>query len=292
MIGISNAFFPFVGPPGLFISVDAGDVLYNGTVTRVPLTTVALTASATNYIYLVISTHTITKNTSGFPAADSFPIAVSTTDSQKVLTLVDSRSDTGIIGVAGGVNATSIQGTAVSAVAPTNGQVLTYVSANTDAEWQTPAGGGGVAVRVATTVLTNAQVLTLFSVPVAVSPQFSGTKIIVTGGALSFNAVGAYTNALANNLNLYHTDTLSTTTFSEMNALGFLSSATAKTVIIGGGDQINGNLDYSLLGLPAAPDQIFLQNNQGSEYTGGNASNTLTVSLTYYLFNPLTGAIS
>jgi len=147
---------------------------------------------------------------------------------------------------------------------------------------------------VATTVLSNAQILSLSGSPTTVSPQFTGKKIIVTGGALSFNAVGVYTNVSANALSLYHTDTLPAVQnpFSEMSALGFLDSATAKTIIIGGGDQVNGNLDFSLLGLPASPDQIFLKNTQGSEYTGGNSSNTLTVSLVYYLFDPLTGAIS
>jgi hypothetical protein len=51
----------------------------------------------------------------------------------------------GLAPVGGGSDATSIQGIPVSATAPTDGQVLTYVAANSDVEWKTPTGGSGAA---------------------------------------------------------------------------------------------------------------------------------------------------
>jgi hypothetical protein len=46
----------------------------------------------------------------------------------------------GVGSIGGSSDATSLQGVAIGTTAPTDGQVLTYVSANHDAEWKTPGG--------------------------------------------------------------------------------------------------------------------------------------------------------
>lgn len=190
MIGPSSAFFPFIGPPGLFISVDAGDVLSAGVVTRVPLTQIALSPSATNYVFLTVSTFTITKNTTGFPTTDAFPIAIATTDSQKVLTLADERSD--VTSVASG-SAILLQTNGVNNVSQAKLNLIGSVTDN---------GVGGVTIA-GTAVQVNG------------TPTSSQTPINFTSASFSNNdGHMAITNPSAGNVSINFGATIAATRWS------------------------------------------------------------------------------
>jgi hypothetical protein len=98
MIALSNAFAPFIGGPGLFVSVDSGNVINSGANTFVPAATLSLPANSTVYVYLNTSSFTFSTSTSGFPSTSCYPIAVVTTGSSGVLNLTDSRPDVGGVG--------------------------------------------------------------------------------------------------------------------------------------------------------------------------------------------------
>ncbi len=103
MISPNNAFAPFIDGPGLSITVQSGVVLLAaGSTATVPLTAVSLTANATNYVYLNVSTGVIQVSTSAFPAG-AYPIATAVTDTASVKTLTDSRADV----LAGGATSAS-----------------------------------------------------------------------------------------------------------------------------------------------------------------------------------------
>ncbi len=173
MIGLSNAFYPFIGQPGLVLSVDSGDVLSAGVVQRVAAVQISLSPSVTTYVFLTVSTFTISSNTTGFAASGVFPIAIAVTNAKGIISLTDMRAD--IQSVGGSGNATAIQGTAVSATVPTNGQVLTYVSLNTDAEWKTPV---VTPFRTAKVTMHDTDILQLSSTPFVVVPAVSGSVIV------------------------------------------------------------------------------------------------------------------
>ena len=114
---INNALVPqIVYGPGLQIQVYQGTVLINGGIVQYPTTVVGLLANVTTYIFLNISSGVLQTNNSGFPA-NSYPIAITTTANDKVVTLSDQRPDYVITGANTGINGRFILnfGTSLSA---------------------------------------------------------------------------------------------------------------------------------------------------------------------------------
>lgn len=87
-----NAFFVYVGEPGMQVSFNGGVLYISGSLVTVASGTIAVTKNTTNYIYLLFSNNTVTANTSGFPAA-CFPMATVVTDNDRPKTITDSRAD-------------------------------------------------------------------------------------------------------------------------------------------------------------------------------------------------------
>ena len=94
MLGLSNAFVPQQIFPGLNITVNAGQIYLGGTGTIISVgtTTVNLTASATNYVYLDYGLSIITANTTGFPGS-CYPIATAITNTTSLVSFTDNRVD-------------------------------------------------------------------------------------------------------------------------------------------------------------------------------------------------------
>lgn len=110
-MAISNDFSPQLVANGLFVFVNAGDILLNGTVTNYSQVYVPLTPNASNYIYIDPISLLITVTTSGF-IFSCYPIAIAQTGPESVIFLTDSRPNliftTG--GSGGPVNFSSIIG--------------------------------------------------------------------------------------------------------------------------------------------------------------------------------------
>lgn len=101
MRDLRNYFAPYIGPPGLLIAVNAGELLFSGASVIIPATTVILLANATNYVFLNTSTAGIQSNTSGFPSSNCYPLATVLTGTTGIVALVDNRPDVSPSGSSG-----------------------------------------------------------------------------------------------------------------------------------------------------------------------------------------------
>lgn len=126
-------------------------------------------------------------------------------------------------------------------------------------------------------VITNAQILALSgnaTKAITILPaQGAGTVTEALGGILSFNGVGAYTINGSNKLRLWYTSRATGPAASNaMTTVGFLDQSSAKILTYGGvpTDEI-----------PTPNTPIVLQDTTAVAYTGGNASDTVTVRLAY-----------
>ena len=115
----SSSFAAITGSSGpLNIGINAGILCLNGTNTTIGYTNVALTASATNNIYLDLSSGTVTATTSGFPNG-SIPLAVVVTGQGSITSLTDVRPDFFLNGMPlVGFATLSGTATAVTAISP------------------------------------------------------------------------------------------------------------------------------------------------------------------------------
>jgi hypothetical protein len=97
----TSAFAPYVGGPGLQITVNGGTILCSNISTTLPTTTVQLTANATNYVYISIllplkgttspqPAPTITTNTTG---PDGIPLCMVVTSLTGIMSISDTRPD-------------------------------------------------------------------------------------------------------------------------------------------------------------------------------------------------------
>jgi hypothetical protein len=97
----SNAFSPFVGGPGLHVSISGGTILLDNVSTTLAATTLPLIPNAVNYIFIkgVVGTGSlagtltplITSNITGFDGLVN--IAVVVTNANGILSITDSRPD-------------------------------------------------------------------------------------------------------------------------------------------------------------------------------------------------------
>ena len=133
-------------------------------------------------------------------------------------------------------------------------------------------------IQQAYKVLTNAQILALWSTPVTIIPaQGTGTITEVVGGVLSFAETGTYSSVSGNNLKLYYTSRWAGNAATPtMTMLGFLDTAASAGLTFEGtpSDEI-----------AAKNAPIVLQNVNGVAFGGGNAANTLTIRVNFIVYN-------
>jgi hypothetical protein len=101
MIEPSNAFSPYIDGGGLSLGVTGGVALIGTIPTTVPGGSVALTANATNYVFLNLSSGILQVNTTGFGVSE-YPIATVVTTNSGIQTLTDSRADVAVGSSSGG----------------------------------------------------------------------------------------------------------------------------------------------------------------------------------------------
>jgi hypothetical protein len=92
MIALTNALAPFIGQPGLEISVSPGVLWLNGFIINLPLGTVFLPPNSTSYVFLNTSSGLLGTNTTGYNTVD-IPIAAVVTSFTTVVSLTETRPD-------------------------------------------------------------------------------------------------------------------------------------------------------------------------------------------------------
>lgn len=127
-------------------------------------------------------------------------------------------------------------------------------------------------------VVTNTQMLAIHNTPITiVSAKGANTIIEPLGGILSFNGVGSYTINGSNQLKLWYTNRATgPAATAAITTVGFLDQSVAK-IINFGGVPANELLSTNV--------PIVLQDTTGNAYTGGNATDTVTVRLAYRVHN-------
>jgi len=153
----TSALAPFVGRPGLGISVNGGLLFVGNSVFALYGSFVPLAANSLNFVYLTVSpTVALAVNQSGFPASNAMPIGLALTDNNSVKDLVDYRPDWYLSSVGAASTATvatqtlpgqsgSIAPTTLYSVPPGNaGMYAVYA----DVVVTTPAAAGTVQVNV------------------------------------------------------------------------------------------------------------------------------------------------
>jgi hypothetical protein len=100
MISPTNAFSPYIDGGGLSLGVTGGVALLGTTPTVIGGQSVALTANATNYVILNLTSGLLQVNTSGFTTGN-YPIATVVTLNASIQTLIDDRPDVSGIGSGG-----------------------------------------------------------------------------------------------------------------------------------------------------------------------------------------------
>jgi hypothetical protein len=103
MQALNNALVPLISVPGLNLFVNQGYVLINGGEVNFPTTLIGLLANKTTWVFINIGTSTIQTNNTGFPA-NSYPIAIVTTNNTGINTLQDLRPDYVVTGAVTGIN--------------------------------------------------------------------------------------------------------------------------------------------------------------------------------------------
>lgn len=184
----------------------------------------------------------------------------------------------------GPVNATQLQGINIKTSTPTDGQVLTYVSADTKAEWQTPSGGSGaIPLHFAVTVFSDAQIRTLSGFA-NVTPVVTGRyiKIDPLRTILIFDPSGGAAYGGTASQDLVFTPDQNSDSVNSSSA-GLLDQT---VLTIAGASLISPATMSQHVSTIGAAYQF--GNVSGAEYTGGNAAATLTVITYYTSFNPIT----
>ncbi len=90
---MTNAFAPFIGPPGLKIGVNSGVLIITGAPVTVLQSFVTLIANIRNYVYIDYTNGNIFSNTIGFPNTNSYPIAIVDTTNSSVGKIIDARTN-------------------------------------------------------------------------------------------------------------------------------------------------------------------------------------------------------
>jgi len=170
MIDPRNYFAPFIGPPGLQISVDAGVVLISGAPVNVAATNVSLAPNTTTYVYLNTSSGNISSNTSGFPSTNCYPIAQVVTSTSSVLNLTDSRVDVG--GTGGGSGGVTSVFTRTGSVTAQTGD-YTVAQITGAASTASPALTGTPTAPTAAPLTDNTQIATTGYTDAAVAVETS-----------------------------------------------------------------------------------------------------------------------
>jgi len=175
MIGLTNAFCPYIGGPGLLVGIDDGVVLIGTTPTFIAGQIVSVAANATNYIQLNTSSGSVQVNTTGFGAGD-YPIAIVTTGLTYIEAVVDSRPDVyeGGSGGGGGLLAP----TAYSA----NANVASSVVYG-----QATAGAGGITLTLQSTLLTIGQAQLFMKMDSA-----AGAVMLTDSAGATFNSLSGW----------------------------------------------------------------------------------------------------
>ncbi len=95
MLSPQNAFAPFIGGPGLLITVNGGAVVNSlGQPISVPSTVVGLAANSTTYIFLNLTAVAIQTNTTGFVGGKTtYPISVVAANNVGITSVLDQRAD-------------------------------------------------------------------------------------------------------------------------------------------------------------------------------------------------------
>ena len=146
MFTLSNAFFPYIGGPGLSVAIDGGVVINNGGSTVVPAQVVSLAANTTTYVFLNTSSIVIQSNTSGFPSSNCYPIATVLTSNSVVTSITDMRPDIQGGGSGGGGSTVNVNGSPV--LNPNfNGTTPSAPGGDTNVTWQVD-GSGNVSAYV------------------------------------------------------------------------------------------------------------------------------------------------
>lgn len=158
---------------------------------------------------------------------------------------------------------------------------------------------GASVLRQATVTLTNAQIIALPSTPVVVIPAVSGHVIVPSVWTVRSNITAFYTGTTDASLNLMYgtggTVPIGLTTESASLLLNtgvrYLVSNTPS--LYPGADTFAGEvLPHGQFTQAQAENvAVAIQDYWGglSNYGGGNAANTWTVSVTYYLLNTSSG---
>ena len=107
----SSAFAPYLGGPGLQVTISPGTVLCSNVITKLPLTIIPLAPNSTSFVYIQFLqigditlpftaqavpgkvTPIIAVTTNANVGPDGIPIATVVTGASSVLSLVDTRPD-------------------------------------------------------------------------------------------------------------------------------------------------------------------------------------------------------
>jgi hypothetical protein len=181
------------------------------------------------------------------------------------------------------------------AVASVFGRTGAVVAATNDYSFSQINGVATVAqipnpIHTTVTTVTHAQILALNVTPVAVTPITAGHKVLPLQISMSFLYGGVAPYNGSGTLVFFHTDTFAGSGFRDGSVPEFLQVASSSTQIPGY-VEAQGSTSVQTLGPAGSPDQILLKNT-GSAFTAGNSSNSLIVTVTYQLVDPLTGLTS
>lgn len=134
-------------------------------------------------------------------------------------------------------------------------------------------------VRYASTVITNAQVLTLHNTAITVIPaQGAGTFIEVMGGYITVKYTTTYSSG--SNLKLWYTNRTSGPAASPaITVAGLLTGISANKIQYFGGIP-----DGEVLGV-TGNEPITIEGTSSTAFTGGAAANVVTVRVAYRVHN-------
>jgi hypothetical protein len=148
----TSALAPFVGRPGLGISVSSGLVYVNNAIYALYGSFVPLVGNSLNFVYLTLAPSVaIAVNQSGFPVSNCLPIGLALCDNNSVKDLVDYRPDwflnAGSGGGGGGGGAPTVASVTLIAQNGSVGPTLLY---------NVPPGGAGMYAVYADVLVTQA----------------------------------------------------------------------------------------------------------------------------------------
>lgn len=177
-INPQNVFNPYIQGPGFNVTISTGTILLSGAPTTVPQTIVAVSANTTTYAYLSLTTGLVTVNTSGFPGANAYPIAIITSGYIGITGLIDSRPDIYAL--------TGVSASADSAQSVSTTQAISFLSAlNTFVK--ATSGAGGITLTLPSAAAAAGQSIRIIKVDTGVG----GVTLNTTGGQ-TINGLSTY----------------------------------------------------------------------------------------------------